>query len=213
MNKYFTYIKDLMNYIFLKEQDKEKIKEELEKVRKEKEENLNKIQLENVHISEALMNEEEMDETLKYKLIPYGLIILFLGILYISISSGMFNIKILLGIIPIMLSFLVSNKLVKIIEEKYKRLRKERKSFIEELFSNREQLLDKSKDLSEKEEKLFNLIREIETDIADKKAYVTEVENAIISYLAPTLDSLIHDEITKNNNSDLLEVLERIREL
>ena len=64
------------------------------------------------------MNEEEMDETLKYKLIPYGLIILFLGILYISISSGMFNIKILLGIIPIMLSFLVSNKLVKIIEEK-----------------------------------------------------------------------------------------------
>lgn len=213
MNKYFTYIKDLMNYIFLKEQDKEKIKEELEKVRKEKEENLNKIQLENVHISEALMNEEEMDETLKYKLIPYGLIILFLGILYISISSGMFNIKILLGIIPIMLSFLVSNKLVKIIEEKYKRLRKERKSFIEELFSNREQLLDKSKDLSEKEEKLFNLIREIETDIADKKAYVTEVENAIISYLAPTLDSLIHGEITKNNNSDLLEVLERIREL
>lgn len=213
MNKYFTYIKDLINYIFLKEQDKEKIKEELEKVRKEKEENLNKIQLENVHISEALMNEEEMNETLKYKLIPYGLIILFLGILYISISSGMFNIKILLGIIPIMLSFLVSNKLVKIIEEKYKRLRKERKSFIEELFSNREQLLDKSKDLSEKEEKLFNLIREIETDIADKKAYVTEVENAIISYLAPTLDSLIHDEITKNNNSDLLEVLERIREL
>jgi len=213
MNKYFTYIKDLINYIFLKEQDKEKIKEELEKVRKEKEENLNKIQLENVHISEALMNEEEMDETLKYKLIPYGLIILFLGILYISISSGMFNIKILLGIIPIMLSFLVSNKLVKIIEEKYKKLRKERKSFIEELFSNREQLLDKSKDLSEKEEKLFNLIREIETDIADKKAYVTEVENAIISYLAPTLDSLIHDEITKNNNLDLLEVLERIREL
>ena len=193
MNKYFTYIKDLINYIFLKEQDKEKIKEELEKVRKEKEENLNKIQLENVHISEALMNEEEMNETLKYKLIPYGLIILFLGILYISISSGMFNIKILLGIIPIMLSFLVSNKLVKIIEEKYKKLRKERKSFIEELFSNREQLLDKSKDLSEKEEKLFNLIREIETDIADKKAYVTEVENAIISYLAPTLDSLIHD--------------------
>ena len=213
MNKYFTYIKDLINYIFLKEQDKEKIKEELEKNRKEKEENLNKIQLENVHISEALMNEEEMNETLKYKLIPYGLIILFLGILYISISSGMFNIKILLGIIPIMLSFLVSNKLVKIIEEKYKRLRKERKSFIEELFSNREQLLDKSKDLSEKEEKLFNLIREIETDIADKKAYVTEVENAIISYLAPTLDSLIHDEITKNNNSDLIEVLERIREL
>lgn len=213
MNKYFTYIKDLINYIFLKEQDKEKIKEELEKVRKEKEENLNKIQLENVHISEALMNEEEMNETLKYKLIPYGLIILFLGILYISISSGMFNIKILLGIIPIMLSFLVSNKLVKIIEEKYKKLRKERKSFIEELFSNREQLLDKSKDLSEKEEKLFNLIREIETDIADKKAYVTEVENAIISYLAPTLDSLIHDEITKNNNLDLLEVLERIREL
>lgn len=213
MNKYFTYIKDLINYIFLKEQDKEKIKEELEKVRKEKEENLNKIQLENVHISEALMNEEEMNETLKYKLIPYGLIILFLGILYISISSGMFNIKILLGIIPIMLSFLVSNKLVKIIEEKYKKLRKERKSFIEELFSNREQLLDKSKELSEKEEKLFNLIREIETDIADKKAYVTEVENAIISYLAPTLDSLIHDEITKNNNLDLLEVLERIRKL
>ena len=213
MNKYFTYIKDLINYIFLKEQDKEKIKEELEKVRKEKEENLNKIQLENVHISEALMNEEEMNETLKYKLIPYGLIILFLGILYISISSGMFNIKILLGIIPIMLSFLVSNKLVKIIEEKYKKLRKERKCCIVELFSIREQLLDKSKDLSEKEEKLFNLIREIETDIADKKAYVTEVENAIISYLAPTLDSLIHDEITKNNNLDLLEVLERIREL
>lgn len=213
MNKYFTYIRDLMNYIFLKEQDKEKIKEELEKIRKEKEENLNKIQLENVNISDALMNEEEMDETLKYKLIPYGLIILFLGILYISISSGIFNIKIFLGVIPILLSFLVSNKLVKIVEEKYKRLRKERKSFIDELFSNREQLLDKSKELSEKEEKLFNLIREIETDIADKKAYLTEVESAIISYLAPTLDGLIHDEITKNNNLDLLEVLERIREL
>lgn len=213
MNKYFTYIRDLMNYIFLKEQDKEKIKEELEKIRKEKEENLNKIQLENVHISEALMNEEEMNETLKYKLIPYGLIILFLGILYISISSRIFNIKIFLGVIPILLSFLVSNKIVKIVEEKYKRLRKERKSFIDKLFSNREQLLDKSKELSEKEEKLFNLIREIETDIADKKAYVTEVENAIISYLAPTLDGLIHDEITKNNNLDLLEVLERIRKL
>ena len=109
MNKYFTYIRDLMNYIFLKEQDKEKIKEELEKIRKDKEENLNKIQLENVNISDALMNEEEMDETLKYKLIPYGLIILFLGILYISISSGIFNIKIFLGVIRIFLSFLVSN--------------------------------------------------------------------------------------------------------
>ncbi len=213
MNKYFTYIRDLMNYIFLKEQDKEKIKEELEKIRKDKEENLNKIQLENVNISDALMNEEEMDETLKYKLIPYGLIILFLGILYISISSGIFNIKIFLGVIPILLSFLVSNKLVKIVEEKYKRLRKERKSFIDKLFANREQLLGKNKELSEKEEKLFNLIREIETDIADKKAYVTEVENAIITYLAPTLDGLIHDEITKNNNLDLLEVLERIKEL
>ena len=159
------------------------------------------------------MNEEEMDETLKYKLIPYGLIILFLGILYISISSGIFNIKIFLGVIPILLSFLVSNKLVKIVEEKYKRLRKERKSFIDKLFANREQLLGKNKELSEKEEKLFNLIREIETDIADKKAYVTEVENAIITYLAPTLDGLIHDEITKNNNLDLLEVLERIKEL
>ena len=213
MNKYFTYIRDLMNYIFLKEQDKEKIKEELEKIRKDKEENLNKIQLENVNISDALMNEEEMDEKLKYKLIPYGLIILFLGILYISISSGIFNIKIFLGVIPILLSFLVSNKLVKIVEEKYKRLRKERKSFIDKLFANREQLLGKNKELSEKEEKLFNLIREIETDIADKKAYVTEVENAIITYLAPTLDGLIHDEITKNNNLDLLEVLERIKEL
>jgi Skp family chaperone for outer membrane proteins len=213
MNKYFTYIRDLMNYIFLKEQDKEKIKEELEKIRKDKEENLNKIQLENVNISDALMNEEEMDETLKYKLIPYGLIILFLGILYISISSGIFNIKIFLGVISILLSFLVSNKLVKIVEEKYKRLRKERKSFIDKLFANREQLLGKNKELSEKEEKLFNLIREIETDIADKKAYVTEVENAIITYLAPTLDGLIHDEITKNNNLDLLEVLERIKEL
>lgn len=213
MNKYFTYIRDLMNYIFLKEQDKEKIKEELEKIRKDKEENLNKIQLENVNISDALMNEEEMDETLKYKLIPYGLIILFLGILYISISSGIFNIKIFLGVIPILLSFLVSNKIVKIVEEKYKRLRKERKSFIDKLFANREQLLGKNKELSEKEEKLFNLIREIETDIADKKAYVTEVENAIITYLAPTLDGLIHDEITKNNNLDLLEVLERIKEL
>lgn len=213
MEKAFSYIKDLMDDILLKEQDLENVKKDLERIKKEKEQNMNLLCDINASISRILLDEEEREEILKFTILPYGLIFLFLIVLFILFSTKAFTFKILIFIIPIILSFPISNILVKKAKKKYTKLREEQYQLVEDKNRKKDKLLDERKELNAKEDSLQALFTKLETDINSKKEYLNKLQSDIILSLAPTLDRLIEEEISQNNNTELKEILNRIREI
>lgn len=213
MEKAFSYIKDLMDDILLEKQDLANVKKDLERIKKEKEQNMNLLCDINASISRILLDEEEREEVLKFTILPYGLIFLFLIVLFILISSRAFTFKIFAFIIPIILSFPISKVLIKKVKKKYTKLREQQYQLVEDENRKRDKLLDERKKLNDKEDSLQALFTKLETDINSKKEYLNKLQSDIILFLAPTLDRLIEDEISQNNNTELKEILNRIREI
>lgn len=213
MENYFTYILNLMNYISKKESEIIELNVELKKIKEEKNIYLDLLIKENAKISAILLHEEERDEELKFLVLPIALVFIFTIIILIMFNSRIFNIKILFLIIPIILSFPICKKLSSKTKEKYNNLRIARKDIIEKEEKNRKQLLEKYNELNAKENKIAEQLKKLENDIKTKKEHKERLEREVITRLAPTLDRLINDEITKNDNHELEEILKRIREI
>lgn len=213
MENYFTYILNLMNYISKKESEIIELNVELKKIKEEKNIYLDLLIKENAKISAILLHEEERDEELKFLVLPIALVFIFTIIILIMLNSRIFNIKILFLIIPIILSFPICKKLSSKTKEKYNNLRIARKDIIEKEEKNRKQLLEKYNELNAKENKIAEQLKKLENDIKTKKEHKERLEREVITRLAPTLDRLINDEITKNDNHELEEILKRIREI
>lgn len=213
MENYFTYILNLINYISEKENQILKLNQELKKVRTDKNTYLDLISSQNAKISELSLYEEEREEELKYTILPIALIFIFIVINIFLFISKVYNFKILLLIIPIILSFPICSILFKKAKEKYATLRIKRKDIIEAEERKRKKLVEKSKELNTKEQELIEQITELEKDIKDKKEYKERIEKELITSLAPILDRLINNEIASNHNPELEEILKKIREI
>jgi len=213
MEKYFNYVLELTNYVLKREQDLINIREDLKACRKELNDNIADLSLENAKLSKLLLSEEEKKEKTKYKAIPifiligYVLILMFLGF------NNLFNLNQLLFIFPIAITFPLFKKISERVEIKYDNLREVRQSLIEEQENKRNKLQEKNKDLKMEVEYLETLLKEIETETFKKREYLNKLRESLITRLAPTLDRLIAEEITKNNNTELQEELKRIREI
>lgn len=213
MEKTFSYIKELIDYIFLKEQEISHIKEELKNIKTQKEQILNDICILNAKIPKILMHEEERNEELRYSIIPYALTLIFIIIIVILFYSKIYTLKIIFLIIPILLSFGICDKLSLKTKNKYAKIREEKQDLVAKERANIQTLLDKQKELTVKEESLSSLLKELESEIKAKKEYLKRIEAFILTALAPTLDQLIEEEIARNNNVELQDILNRIREI
>jgi len=213
MKNFFMRLQNLKYDILLKEREIAFIKEKLKNIKAKKEHILNDIVLENNKIFEMLMYEEERKEKTKYNIFSYTLILFFMIILIIFFYYNIFTIKLFLMIIPIIISFIIRDKLIEKTKYKYTKFREKKQDLVDKEKEKRQGLLDCQRELTLKEESLSRLLKELEIDIKEKKEYLSAVETSIITLLAPTLDRLIEEEITKNNNIALQDALNRIREI
>ena len=213
MKNFFMRLQNLKYDILLKEREIAFIKENLKNIKAKKEHILNDIVLENNKIFEMLMYEEERKEKTKYNIFSYTLILFFMIILIIFFYYNIFTIKLFLMIIPIIISFIIRDKLIEKTKYKYTKFREKKQDLVDKEKEKRQGLLDCQRELTLKEESLSRLLKELEIDIKEKKEYLSAVETSIITLLAPTLDRIIEEEITKNNNIALQDALNRIREI
>jgi len=213
MERYFTYLLELMQKISIKKEELKRL-EGLKERRKQEEETISDKQgEENIILAKLMHYEEESETEATYHAIPMlALFLLFLS-LYLLIKNQIFNLPLILTLVIINgITLPICKIKLKRKKEEIKAKRseneseiEERKEKIEELSKRRHQLRTEIGELDQKAGQIKQEIKQITTEYE-------ELQSQVITKIGPYLDKLIELDITLRGNTELEQAMKQIRE-